>query len=272
MEEMFGLGPLSGGRARTGAGTGEGVSDAGRPKDPSQMNRFERTRYEEEEEMRKAIEASLADAKERGIPVDDASNGASSSGTPANIPSVAPGAASPLASRPRSAEPSLPHPQAQQPAFPPQSAQPHSQAAATNPVNIDPAHLDNDEEIEEDLPNFDFRNPNAAYDDEDAALQAAIQASLMQFDGELRVPEAPKPVERTPENIAALTRPRGSGVQAHVQPQVQREATPEVDIDAGEDDDEEKKDEESEDDEPEPEPEKLTAEELRKKRLARFGA
>ncbi|KAG9056950.1 hypothetical protein FS842_009073 [Serendipita sp. 407] len=99
------------------------------------------------------------------------------------------------------------------------------------------------------------------YDDEDAMLQAALKASLEGLPADITIPPPPKAPTR------AITR-QDSSSNAPKAAEVKRPVVIE-----DEDEDEEEDEEETEEEEEEkPEvPKPLTAEELRKARLARFG-
>lgn len=109
--------------------------------------------------------------------------------------------------------------------------------------------MDEDEELDDDVDEaFDFHNEARLYDDEDAQLQAAINASLQ---------EQALPADWTPPAVETVT-PRAER-PVEPQPQLQPKADPVV----------ETVDEEA-DEEDEPVVKELSAEELRRKRLERF--
>lgn len=95
------------------------------------------------------------------------------------------------------------------------------------------------------------------YDDEDAELQAALKASLEGASPDLTIPTPPRPATRAPtaaEEPAAASTSTSTSAKKHVE------------SDEEDDDEEEESDEEMES------PKQLTAEEMRKARLARFGS
>lgn len=101
------------------------------------------------------------------------------------------------------------------------------------------------------------------YDDEDAELQAALKASLEGLGGDLTVPPPPKPPTRAP------TRPESPPTTSKAAETKQKAPIVEED-DEDEDEDEDEESEEETEGEASP-PKPLTAEELRKARLARFA-
>ena len=98
---------------------------------------------------------------------------------------------------------------------------------------------------------------NRIYDDEDAELQAALKASLEGAPADISIPPPPKPAARAPTVDTSMA----EGSAAPAKPQVASK----------EEDDSGEESEEEEEEEPAPTPVKLTAEEMRKARLARFG-
>jgi ataxin-3 len=106
---------------------------------------------------------------------------------------------------------------------------------------------------------------NRMYDDEDAELQAALKASLEDAPGGVTIPSPPKATRaatraESPRASTSTSKPGTSAVTS-----VKGKATQE------DEDSEEETDDEEMEQEPEEKPKPLTAEEMRKARLARFG-
>lgn len=111
--------------------------------------------------------------------------------------------------------------------------------------------MDEDEELDDEAEEaFDFQHEARLYDDEDAQLQAAINASLQEqaLPSDWNPPVTETTPVRSAERVAAVER---------VEPVRANEV-------------ETKEDAAEEEDEPEPEVKELSAEELRRKRLERF--
>lgn len=98
------------------------------------------------------------------------------------------------------------------------------------------------------------------YDDEDAQLQAALKASL-EGSADISIPPPPKPASRAPTVDSSTAGTSTAPAKPKV---VVAEASEE-------EEDEEESEESEEEEEPAAPPVKLTAEEMRKARLARFG-
>jgi hypothetical protein len=125
-------------------------ASSGIPDDsPPPMNRFQQQRAEEEEMMRQAIEASLAEARDRGERVDEVSQ---------PLPQVTA----------------------------PQVNLPHDADLPDSDMNQD-----------EQGPDYDLLADQRHYDDEDAALQAALSASLAETGVEGLILPAERPIRRT---------------------------------------------------------------------------
>ncbi len=205
------------------------------PRDPAAVNRFQRQRVEEEEMMRQAILASLQEARERGDVADLHATGSDTMDLGSN-----------------QAEPSTPV-----------KSQARRSGAHALPIAASASDAaDEDEELDNDEATYDLLADQRHYDDEDAALQAALTASLADAEAAGLVLPAQQPLRRPPSsvpsapaqgaiNTAAATSQAGLGTTSAVKR-----------TGRGADGDE--------DDEEEPVAEELTAEELRRRRLERF--
>ncbi len=257
-----------------GGEDGQGMDDeefGGEMRPPQPMNRFQRQQAEEAEMMRQAIEESLRDARARGEPIGqeggDAGDRNDNQGEPSRVSN------SGDISRSNST-----------PVTRPTSTQPQSRSTTqaqslgqpgTSNIPDDDEELD-DPEDELPIPVYDFAAQSRFYDDDDAALQAALSASLAQ------VPEgwAPPPPTTTISAAARRASQQGEGagqsnpianqggggaLSAGGAPQKADGTTSNNDQAGAKTEDGE---EEEEDDEPVEEV--LSPEELRRKRLERF--
>ncbi len=199
---------------------GDSTAVEGRERQPQQMNRFQRQQAEEEEMMRQAIEASLAEARARGENVDE---------TPTMHA----------------------------------SAPPVNSTTSLPPTTAAPMDITEDEELDNDDmdlqgPIYDLLAHQRHYDDEDAALQAALTASLA--DGGPAVLSLPQhqPMLRS----SSITQPviEEQHIPAALPHATESTSGPTVTVES------EKGDEEDEVEVIE----ELSPEELRRKRLERF--